>query len=206
MPKPRAAKPSSLTGSGEEGGKTGGSAETKTSGRGKRPVPLPRRLSSLSSPTPSVSSVSSQSSSPRSVAYSPYSPSQGSPSHFFKKSNLSSSSSGSGSSPRRKSSGVEVPTPTANFKSYRRVVGGPGPGETEEPGRLSSHGKGPAPLPTTAAATKLKSVTRLSFEHQPPFKGEDGSPCSPVRISVKADYKKPSRRQNTGDRQQQSQP
>ena len=195
MPKPRAAKPSSLTGSGEEGGKTGGGAESKTSGRGKRPVPLPRRLSSLSSPTPSVSSVSSQSSSPRSLAYSPYSPSQGSPSHFFKKSNLSSSSSGSGSSPRRKSSGVEVPTPTANFKSYRRVLGPAGPGETEEPGRLASHGKGPAPLPSG----KLKSVTRLSFDHQPPFKGEDGAP---VRISVKAEYKKPGRRQNTADRQQ----
>ena len=84
---------------------------------------------------------------------------------------------------------MEVPTPTANFKSYRRVVGATGPGEGEEGGRLS-HSKGPAPLPTT----KLKSVTRLSFDHQPPFKGEEGAP---VRISVKApDYKKPSRRQN----------
>ena len=93
---------------------------------------------------------------------------------------------------------MEVPTPTANFKSYRRVVGGPGPGEGEEGARLS-HSKGPAPLPTT----KLKSVTRLSFDQQPPFKGEE---AAPVRISVKApDYKKPSRRQGTADRQRQHQ-
>ena len=90
---------------------------------------------------------------------------------------------------------MEVPTPTANFKSYRRVVGGTGPGEAEEGGRLS-HGKGPAPVPST----KLKSVTRLSFDQQPPYKGEEGGP---VRISVKApDYKKPTRRQSTADRQQ----
>ena len=92
---------------------------------------------------------------------------------------------------------MEVPTPTANFKSYRRVVGGTGSGEGEEGGRLS-HSKGPAPLLPT---TKLKSVTRLSFDQQPPYKVEEGGP---VRISVKApDYKKPTRRQqSTADRQQ----
>ena len=89
-------------------------------------------------------------------------------------------------------SGLEVPTPTANYKSYRRVAGS---GEMEDTARYS-HNKPQAPLPN-----KLKSVTRLSFDHQPPFKGEDGAP---VRISVKApDYKKPSRRQSTADRQQQ---
>ena len=78
-------------------------------------------------------------------------------------------------------SGLEVPTPTANYKSYRRVAGS-GVGEMEDTVRYS-HNKPQAPLPN-----KLKSVTRLSFDQQPPAKQEE---CSPVRIAVKQEYRRP---------------
>ena len=130
--------------------------------RGKRPVPLPRRLSSISvtsstsshlaAPiTPSPSPVSSGSSSQSS-----------SPSHFFAKSRESSSTSKkpvpvSSSTPgRRKGSSSDVPTPTANFKSYRRA---PPSGENRRQKQ---------PAPPAPVSTKLKSVTRLSFEAPTP--------------------------------------
>ena len=192
LPKPRAALSSSLTAAGgEEPAESPHGQNIKTSRRGKRPVPLPRRLSSLSSPTASTASSVSSQSSPGLA--SPYSPSQVSPGYLFKtkdspvfkKSSGSTSSTSSTSSPRRKSGGVEVPTPTANYKSYRRLSGAGGEGGEREETARYSHNKCQAPLPG-----KLKSVTRLSFDQQPPHQQEE-SVGSPVRITVRQEYRKP---------------
>jgi len=89
---------------------------------------------------------------------------------------------------RRKTSGADVPTPTANFKSYRRVSSsGSSSAATPEAARMrtsrvtnseetqgghrqlkfpASRQKQPAPLPNQAAS-KNKSVTRLSFDGPP---------------------------------------
>ena len=135
--------------------------------RGKRPVPLPRRLSSISSASvsPGHSSTSSHVATPITPSPSPISggsSQSSSPSHFFARSSSSAKKSAAVASPvasvststpgrRKGSSSSDVPTPTANFKSYRRVP----------PSK-----KQPAP-PAPPASAKLKSVTRLSFDSAP---------------------------------------
>jgi len=83
-------------------------------------------------------------------------------------------------SPRRKTPSVEVPTPTANFKSYRRV-----PGEVQRRASCVEEGEsghrrmnpGPSPRqpgpPRQPNVTKSKSMTKLSFEQQKPMSRVD---------------------------------
>ena len=152
--------------------------DIKSQSRGKRPVPLPRRLSSISSPKQSPSSPSPSPNVPKT-------PQQQSPTHFFspvkthsaKKSSVSSTSSASS-----RLSGSEFPTPTANFKSYRRAPSTSSESTNTEsrecavPRHISSaeqvqkrntrvtpRHKQPAPLPHNTTS-KSKSVTRLSFD------------------------------------------
>merc|ERR1719471_2360022 len=99
--------------------------------------------------------------------------------HSAKKSSVSSTSSASS-----RLSGSEFPTPTANFKSYRRAPSSSSESTNTEsrecavPRHISSaeqvqkrntrvtpRHKQPAPLPhNSAASSKSKSVTRLSFD------------------------------------------
>ena len=161
--------------------------------RGKRPVPLPRRLSSISSPSQSSSTPPSPASTglpTPSPSPSPLSLSSGqspAPSHFFAKSRENSAKKpnvGQGpATPRRKASG-DVPTPTANFKSYRRIpstsssVSSSSEATHAPSSRVSNTETGqgshrqlkftprqkqPAPLP--GSGSKQKSVTRLSFDN-----------------------------------------
>ena len=139
--------------------------------RGKRPVPLPRRLSSVSSPSPASphhSAAPSHVAAPITPSPSPISggsSQSSSPSHFFARSRESSAkkpsvvppaASVSTSTPgRRKGSASDVPTPTANFKSYRRV-----PPKQKQP------------APPAPPSAKLKSVTRLSFDSAPAPPGQ----------------------------------
>lgn len=158
-----------------------GSGKTQVSGhRGKRPVPLPRRLSSISSPKQSSNatvSASSPSVSSPNVPKTPVSATS-SPTYFFaksrensaKKSSISSSSSTTSGS--RRSSGADFPTPTANFKSYtrQRVANTEETSGGQRNVKMTPRHKQPAPLPGAASAgSKLKSVTRLSFDSQPPL-------------------------------------
>ena len=210
LPKPRVASSSGhsqqltgdqVSGSGDHGvhpTQTIAGKDIKTQGRGKRPVPLPRRLSSISSPSQSPSSSKSSSprqpapSTPSTPSPSPMSFSSGSPAHFFSKSRESSVKKSNvtsvTSSPRRKAQGVDIPTPTANFKSYRRVPGqntsSSSASEASQKVSKPEEGRGsqrnlkfpptrqkqPAPVPSQS---KLKSVTRLSFEGQMPISRAD---------------------------------
>ena len=158
-----------------------GPGKTQVSGhRGKRPVPLPRRLSSISSPKQSSNASLSTSSSPSvpspNVPKTPVSASN-SPSYFFAKSRENSakkssvSSSNSTTSGSRRSSGADFPTPTANFKSYtrQRVANTEENQGSQRNVKMTPRHKQQAPLPGAASAgSKLKSVTRLSFDSQPP--------------------------------------
>jgi len=199
LPKPRTTK-SSLT-SASEGGvdvqsqsseiqaQVGSSQTIKTTGRGKRPVPLPRRLSSISSPSSSQSSprISTSStvscSSPIDSPTHPAPPTPtrmpshiSSPNTYFSKTKETPTKTPTQllQSPRRKTTSIEVPTPTANFKSYRRV-----PGEVQrrascvEEGQGSNRRLNPSPSPRQPAprpnVTKSKSMTKLSFDQQKPM-------------------------------------
>jgi len=204
LPKPRTTK-SSLT-SASEGGvdvqsqsseiqaQVGSSQTIKTTGRGKRPVPLPRRLSSISSPSSSQSSprISTSStvscSSPIDSPTHPAPPTPtrmpshiSSPNTYFTKTKETPSKTPTQllQSPRRKTTSVEVPTPTANFKSYRRV-----PGEVQRRASCVEEGQGsnrrinPSPSPRQPAparpnVTKSKSMTKLSFDQQKPMSRVD---------------------------------
>ena len=131
---------------------TGGVGQQSPAGRGKRPVPLPRRLSSVSSPNSSPTSSSSQATagqpSLRLHASNSLSPSQpttttSSSTTQTQQPDLGNPSSRAqlqsrGSNPRRRSTTAEVPTPTANFKSYRRVL----PSEVQRRSSCTEEGPG----------------------------------------------------------------
>ena len=172
LPKPRlAAAPSPGPGPvtpGEVGGQSS-DLHLAPGHRGKRPVPLPRRLSSVSSPaSPHHSAAPSHVAAPITPSPSPISggsSQSSSPSHFFARSRESSAKKPSAVPPaasvststpgRRKGSASDVPTPTANFKSYRRV-----PPKQKQP------------APPAPPSAKLKSVTRLSFDSAPAPPGQ----------------------------------
>jgi len=161
----------------------GGGGQHSPAGRGKRPVPLPRRLPSLSSPTTNSSSkatlgqppVRLHASNSLSAAQPPtpgasssttqqQQPESGPPS------SRAQVQSSRGSNPRRRSSTAEVPTPTANFKSYRRVL----PSEVQRRSSCTEEGPGSArqrlaPPPPRATHNQplhhsSKSMTRLPQE------------------------------------------
>ena len=180
LPKPRAARGS--TGTSSEGGFNSGVSQQHTSasaghqhptssaqqqqqaagqagqhspaGRGKRPVPLPRRLPSVSSPSscssqasvgqPSVRlhasnslsaaqppTTTGASSSTTQQQHQTQQPEPGTPSSRAQVQSR-------GSNPRRRSTTAEVPTPTANFKSYRRVL----PSEVQRRSSCTEEGPG----------------------------------------------------------------
>ena len=127
---------------------TGGVGQQSPAGRGKRPVPLPRRLSSVSSPTSSSSQATAGQPSLRLHASNSLSPSQpttttSSSTTQTQQPDLGNPSSRAqlqsrGSNPRRRSTTAEVPTPTANFKSYRRVL----PSEVQRRSSCTEEGPG----------------------------------------------------------------
>ena len=127
---------------------TGGVGQQSPAGRGKRPVPLPRRLSSVSSPTSSSSQATAGQPSLRLHASISLSPSQpttttSSSTTQTQQPDLGNPSSRAqlqsrGSNPRRRSTTAEVPTPTANFKSYRRVL----PSEVQRRSSCTEEGPG----------------------------------------------------------------
>ena len=135
-------------------GQAGGGGQHSPAGRGKRPVPLPRRLPSLSSPANSPSQATVGQPSVRLHASNSLSAAQpptttGAPSsttqqqHQTQQPEPGTPSSRAqvqsrGSNPRRRSTTAEVPTPTANFKSYRRVL----PSEVQRRSSCTEEGPG----------------------------------------------------------------
>jgi hypothetical protein len=195
LPKPRTAK-SSLTEGVHDTHHSDTTAQTgagqKTTGRGKRPVPLPRRLSSISSSSSSQSSPRISTSSTVSGASpcnSPTTPTPptptrlsahiSSPNTYFSKAKETPSKGAAPQlqSPRRKTTSVEVPTPTANFRSYRRVQAGDSVQRRascveESPSGDRRVNPGPSPrhqAPPPPNVTKSKSMTKLSFDQQKPI-------------------------------------
>jgi len=197
LPKPRTAKPS-LTEGGhdvqsqppESQAQVVPGQTIKTSSRGKRPVPLPRRLSSISSTSSTQSSPRISTASTVSSLDCPPNPAPTTPTRvpphisannsYFPKAKETPTKGGVSQclqSPRRKPPSVEHPTPTANFKSYRRV-----PGEVQrrascieegESGHRRMNPTSPSPRqpgpPRQTNVTKSKSMTKLSFEQQKPM-------------------------------------
>ena len=182
-----------------------GGQDLKAAGaRGKRPVPLPRRLSAISA-APPTATPPLPSPSPAATTPSPSPAASSSPSIFFAKSRENSAKkAGPGpgqpatSTPRRRTpGGPEVPTPTANFKSYRRIPSSSSSSASSEPQpasgvRYSPHRhKQPAPPAPSSSGTKLKSVTRLSFgsDSRPATRADSGlgntsvSSADSVRLS-----------------------
>ena len=148
------------------GQQVGGGGQHSPAGRGKRPVPLPRRLPSLSSPTTNSSSqatvgqppVRLHASNSLSAAQPPTAtpgasssttqqqqPESGTPS------SRAQVQSSRGSNPRRRSSTAEVPTPTANFKSYRRVL----PSEVQRRSSCTEEGPGKTLLNFSSSSQTL---------------------------------------------------
>ena len=123
------------------GQQAGGGGQGSPAGRGKRPVPLPRRLPSISSPSASQAPVGQspvRQHAPVSVSVgqptSSASAQQPEPGTPTSRSQVQSR----GSNPRRRSTTSEVPTPTANFKSYRRVL----PSEVQRRSSCTEEGPG----------------------------------------------------------------
>jgi len=235
LPKPRAAR--GATGTSSEGGfhpgvsqqhspasaghqhptspaqqqqQTAGQAgQHSPAGRGKRPVPLPRRLPSLSSPSTCSSQAAGQpsvrlhaanslsaaqpptsSSSTTQQQHQTQQPEPGTPSSRAQVQSR-------GSNPRRRSTTAEVPTPTANFKSYRRVL----PSEVQRRSSCTEEGPGSArqrlaaPPPRASHNQPLphssKSMTRLPQEkptitpvrHQLPSRTDSGIGSDSMRHS-----------------------
>jgi len=158
------------------GQQAGGGGQGSPAGRGKRPVPLPRRLPSISSPSASQAPVGQspvRQHAPVSVSVgqptSSASAQQPEPGTPTSRSQVQSR----GSNPRRRSTTSEVPTPTANFKSYRRVL----PSEVQRRSSCTEEGPGSArqrvaaPTPPRALpaqpsqqSSKSRSMTRLPQE------------------------------------------
>jgi len=151
-------------------------------GRGKRPVPLPRRLPSLSSPTTTNSSSqatvrlhpsNSLSAAQLTTTTTTGATQQQQPEPGTPSSRAQVQQSSRGSNPRRRSTTAEVPTPTANFKSYRRVL----PSEVQRRSSCTEEGPGSArqrlaPPPPRATHNQplhhsSKSMTRLSAQEKP---------------------------------------
>lgn len=159
------------------------STSSSSSCRGKRPVPLPRRVSSL----PTAPQTVQQGGAPRMSTPGPLptaSPSKSS-SSTAPSCPRGAVSGGAGArsntSSQRRRCTTEIPTPTANYKSYRRVL----PPEVSRRSSGVEAGSGsvrhrigapPAPAlppsssPTqTAPVTKSRSMTRLTLDTAAPI-------------------------------------